>query len=125
MVPGVETHYTSKVDLDETQEKTVFAISELQGSVEIDTSSLEAGIYQIYLADSAENISTPVDIVIDNTPPVINNGNITVSNITWNSTVLTWNKADDMGTTGADLEYAIYWSSAINLNTVEAIEETV
>ncbi len=122
LVPKSESDYTDKDTLDDVMDKINVAIDSPLAETSIDTASLDDGFYQIYLADSAENVSTPINIVIDNIPPTVGQDTIYVKGITHNSTKLEWNKASDLATASAELKYCIYQSSASIENTIEEIE---
>ena len=72
LVPKANEAYTSKADLDGIDTKRTEYLESPVTSVGIATSGLEDGAYQVYLADSAENVSSPSEnIVIDTAPPVL------------------------------------------------------
>ena len=68
------------------------------------------------------NHDVDITMVADNAPPTVSDGTITISNTTETGTTLTWNKASDLVSADADLQYIIYMSEGDNLNTVEDIE---
>jgi hypothetical protein len=72
LVPETDKAYTSKAHLDGIDtKKTAYPESPIT-LVSIDTSGLEDGAYQVYLVDSAGNVSSPSEsIVIDTVPPVL------------------------------------------------------
>jgi hypothetical protein len=71
---------------------------------------------------SLMNHDVDITMVADNAPPTVSDGTITISNTTETGTTLTWNKASDLVSADADLQYIIYMSEGDNLNTVEDIE---
>lgn len=112
------TAYTSKAQLEAVYIEKLEAAS----SVSIESTGLTEGYYQIYLIDSAENVSVPEDIFVDTTEPVAASRDITLSDITYRSIRLTWDEAADNFTDAANLEYIIYKSYTNNLDSVESIE---
>jgi hypothetical protein len=118
LVAKGSTAYTSKAQL----EAAYIGKLEAASSVSIESTGLAEGHYQVYLVDSAENVSDPEDIAIDYTVPAVASKDITLSDITYSSIRLTWNEADDNFTDAAKLEYVIYKSLANNLDSVESIE---
>lgn len=118
LVAKTETVYTSKAGLEAAYIEKLGAA----GSVTIETTGLDEGYYQVYLVDSAENVSDPEDMTIDCTAPVAASKVITPSDITHNRIGLTWNEAVDNFTEAANLEYIIYKSLTNNLDSVESIE---
>jgi hypothetical protein len=113
-----ETTYTSKAQLEASYIEKL----EAAGSVSIESTGLAEGYYQVYLVDSAENVSVPEDIFVDNSKPVAASKDITLSDITYSSIRLTWNEAADNFTDVDNLEYIIYKSLSNNMDSVESIE---
>lgn len=72
LVPETNEAYTSKADLDGINTKRTEYLESPFTSVGMATSGLEDGVYQVYLVDSAENVSSPSEsIIIDTTPPAL------------------------------------------------------
>ncbi|MDD3363508.1 MAG: S-layer homology domain-containing protein [Syntrophomonas sp.] len=63
-----------------------------------------------------------ITFTIDNTVPVVGCGTITASNMSQTGASLSWNKASDLVTAEAGLEYCIYQSLADNIKTVADAE---
>lgn len=71
LVPKAEVDYTSKEAIDVVTGAGIVVINSPAASESIDTEGLVQGTWQIYLADSAENVSEPSeDIVVDNLPEI-------------------------------------------------------
>jgi hypothetical protein len=66
-----ESDYTSKAALDEADAKALISLESQATSVTINTEGFDEGLYQVYAVDSAENVSSPCEMEIDNTPPII------------------------------------------------------
>lgn len=118
LVEKVDEIYTSKAGLEYGYLRKVPA----SASASISTLGLAEGYYEVYLTDSAENVSDPKDLVMDYTKPVVSNNSITATGVTHNGVTLAWNKASDNHTVDTDLEYIIYRSLVDNLGSVEGIE---
>jgi len=71
LVSKAEADYTGKEALDDVMDRITIAVDSPATEASIDTTNLDDGNYQVYLADSAENVSAPIDIVIDNIPPPV------------------------------------------------------
>ena len=70
LVPKAGTAYTNKAALDGVTGGKTAVLNSPATTGSIDTTGLAEGSYQVYLVDSAENVSAPsADIVVDNTPP--------------------------------------------------------
>ncbi|MEN6315605.1 MAG: S-layer homology domain-containing protein [Clostridiaceae bacterium] len=63
-VPEPEVDYTSKAALDFVANGRKFYINSPQTTVRIDALGLHTGKYQIYAADSADNVSLPSDVTL-------------------------------------------------------------
>lgn len=76
LVPKADAPYTSKSALNGAAVKKEMAINSPATTASLDTTGLDGGSYEIYLIDSAENISAPANLVIDNSPPVIKSATV-------------------------------------------------
>jgi len=118
LVEKAVTNYTSKTGLESGYVRKLPA----SASVTISTEGLAEGYYQVYLVDSAENVSVPKELVLDYTRPLVSNNAIAATEITHNGVTLAWNKAADNYTGDTELQYKIFKSLADNLLSVENIE---
>ena len=95
------------------------------GNFDWDTTAFsDGGIYKVSITptDTAGNIGTTQvyanDFSIDNTPPAIADANLQISIITANSMTVSWNKATDIVTTQANLQYQLLFSESNNLDSI-------
>lgn len=76
LVQKTDLQYTSAAALEWNYLEKIILESPA-ATANIETSTLSEGSYQIYAVDSAENVSNPKDIVIDNTSPLLVNAETT------------------------------------------------
>ena len=72
LVPKGDENFASKANLDDIDMKKTVSVESPAMYAEISPSGLTDGIYQVYLVDSAENVSLPsADIQFDSTAPTV------------------------------------------------------